>query len=533
MRLRALLLVLLGGLFILGVPGEHRSQDPMQVDLSTIVESPNAWDHLLSRSAEVPIHARVSGSPAPLRLEPPTRFRVGRPSSLGVALGASEADLRLMTLTGPAGLADSLALGSDDGAFLIEPRESGPASWHLAVSSVGEEAFPVPIEAEVGGWVEEAGALRVLVLSGPPSSEARLAIRALEEAGEDVEAWIHLGRELWVGRGRDPGPLPSVESELAGYDLIIVFPGVEVAGVLRDGLEGAVRQRGVGLLMAGGAGMEEATAEWLTVQMEIEGQSPISGAPPEAESLAGGDEVQWRLPPEIPPLPARDVTSPLRLPAFPEDGVWTPPLTLGSLGVGRVAVLHLTESWRWRMEGDAVEGHRSFWRGMADWLTGGGGQDPAIEVLGEDVRVGEAVRLRVLTVDGGRVPVQLRVLTEEEGAFLDHRLPPPLQIGGLHLQEIHLVALEPGVYRLQGVDEADNPINPGVGVVIRETGVHGPDPEGRLARLAIASPGGGVTVGDTILDPVRGGWPFAFIVFLVLFGVAAGEWILRRWAGRP
>ena len=533
--LRALLLVLLGLLVILGVPEEHRPGQPVQVELSTIAESPNAWTDLLARSAEVPIRARISGLPAPLILEPPSRLRAGRPSALGVAWTASDPDPPILTLTGPAGVVDSLKLDSEEGAFLLEPREAGPASWGLAALSTGQELHPVAFGAEVGGWVEEARALRILVLSGPPSSEVRLAIRALEEAGEEVEGWIHLGRDLWVGRGREPGPLPTDGSELAEYDLIMVFPGVEMTGALRDGLEVAVGQRGVGLLLAGGAGTDRATAEWLASRVDAgglwDGSSPTSEVLPEPGASVVAEDLQWQLPPEIPPLPIRDVTSPLRFPTFPDEGGRTDPLTLHSWGGGRVGILHLTESWRWRMEGDAVDGHRSFWRGMADWLTGGESEDPAMEVLGDDLRVGEAVRVRLLSRDVDRVPVQLRV--SGHGASSGYRLPLPVRVGDLHLQELQLAFPEPGVHRLQGMDETDEPLTSGIGVVIREGGVPAPDPEGRLARIAALSPGGTVGVGGLAPDRAPGRWPWPFLLFFVLVGIAAAEWVLRRRAGRP
>lgn len=536
--LRALLLGLLGGLALFGIPEERASETPVQVDLSMIAESSDAWDDVLARSTHGPLRARISGSSAPLVLEPPPHLRAQRPSALGVGRTAAIPEPATLTLRGPAGVVDTLRLGRDDGAFLLEPREAGPAVWTLTDLSTGEGLRSVPLEAEVGGWVEEPRPLRILALSGPPSWEVRLAMRALEEAGEEVEGWVHLGRDLWVGRGREPGPLPTSASDLAEYDLVMVFPGVEITGGLRDGLEAAVGQRGVGLLLAGGAGTDPGTAEWLSSRFEPRASTSMAEAP---GSLSGPDaspdasyedgDLPWRLPPEIPPLPARDVTSPLRLPPSGAERGWTAPVTLGALGAGRVGVLHLTETWRWRMEGDAVEGHRAFWRGMADWLSDGFSEDPAVEVLGGDIRTGEAARVRLLSREVDQVPLRIRV--SREGGSWSHRLPPPVQVGSLYIQEVRIAFLEPEVHRIQALDETGEALGSGIGVVIRDSRAASPDPEGRLARIAAASPGGGVVLGELPQDPAPRPQPWPTFLFLILFGIAAGEWTLRRRAGRP
>ncbi|TVR65090.1 MAG: hypothetical protein EA422_05035 [Gemmatimonadales bacterium] len=524
---RGLLLAGLALLLVLGVPegpDPEGAPGPRMVEASAVVGA-GGWEALLRHGAEAPLHARISGDPPPLELVPPVRLRAGRPTSVEVEWTPPFGPE--LTLTGPAGVVDTLTLDQDGaGAFVLNPRTPGPAIWELEGPEMvrglptGPDSVRLSLSAEVGGWVEAPRPLRILALSGPPTSEARLAIRALEEAGEEVESWIHLGRDLWVGRGREPGPLPADVESPAAFDLVVVFPGLEVGEGLRAALDEAVTARGRGLLLAGGAGWDPEILRWF-------GHTDAGPAP----TSVRGDAIEWTLPPEIPPLPPAEVTSPLRSPGEAEAGA--SPLSLTARGRGRIGLLHLTESWRWRMEGDAVEGHRAFWRGLADWLSAGWSEDPVLEVLGEDLRVGEVLDLRLLTRDPDRIPAGVRI-TAPSGP-LDLAAPSPVPLGGLFLQEVRSVVLEPGVHRVQSLDGEGEALTPGLGVVVRGVSHGSTDPEGRLARIAAASPGGSVGWGPgaPIQEPMGEGRPWPLLLFLGLVAAAFAEWVMRRRRGLP
>ena len=530
--LRVATLALLVVLVVVGIPSVPEEGKPTE-PLVVSVDDDATWLRILRHGAEAPIHAVVPhGAAPPVTLELPQRLRADRPATLGVEAhrGAE------LTLTTPAGVSRDLSLGAGDrGAFLLRPREPGPARWELSV--VGG-----PTES-VAGWVEPPRPLRILALSGPPSPESRIALQALEESGEAVDAWIHLGRELWVGR--DSGPLPGDPDAYAGVDLILLFPGLTLPEPVVEILRRRVEEEGMGFLVAGGP------ARWAQDDLL---RSPTLVAGSGATSSATAESLVWTLPAEVSPLPPAELE--LRLHGEGAEG----PLTLATAGRGRIGVLSIAESWRWRMEADEAEGHRTFWQSVASWLAGGVVHDPILEVAGDRVRVGEAVRIRILAQREARAPTHL-VVTPPDGApepAWTLPLPPPVPLGSLHLQETRFVPFASGPYRLEarwgdegglpggeamgeegaarvgGPPESGESPAPRSSLLVLDREAPELDVAGRLARLAVVSPGGGVR-GESAHapPPTSPPLPWALLLFGTLALLLTAEWLVRRLAGRP
>jgi len=516
--LRATSLALLVLVLIVGVPsapGEGKPSTPLPVSLTELDESTDStWLRLLRHGAEAPVHAILPGdppgAPPPVTTTFPQRLRADRAAGLGVE---AHQEVQL-TLTTPAGLSQELSLAPDDGgAFLLRPRQPGPARWELAVADGRTEAL--------AGWVESPRPLRILALSGPPSSESRLALRALEEAGEEVEAWIHLGRDLWVGR--DPGPLPQDAQAYEELDVVILFPGLQLPEPVVQILGRTVEEEGLGFLLAGSpspsaqGGIQP--AELLQLPSLATGVGPTTSAT--AESLS------WTLPPEISPLPPADIE--VRIQADQAS-----PMLLATPGRGRIGILSIADTWRWRMEAEEAEGHRRFWQSTVAWLAGGLVHDPILEVAGDRVRVGEDVRVRILGQSEEDVPTHL-VITPPGGpdARWEMDLPASTPEGSIRLQETRFVPFEPGQYLLEARKEGDEAlVRSSLLVLDREESEL--DAGGRLARLALASPGGGIW-GEDPSAPTAAArlLPWPFLLFGALALLLTGEWLIRRLGGRP
>lgn len=577
--LRVGVLLLLAGLLLWGLEADRGLEagslhlpEPLTVSWEALSEDAD-WHGLLLHAAEAPVVARVSGRPPPVLLNPPLRLRAGRAAALEIQ--AMEPVRLVLTA---AGREEELELekGERD-AFVLRPREGGWSRWQLAIhpdsnsedpsdepppepsppAAATEEMSPVSIPW--AGWAEPARPLRILALSGPTSQEMRLALRALDEAGEAVESWTHLGRDLWIGR--DPGPLPADPAAYTDYDAILLFPGLPVEPDAARAIVGAVRERGRGLLLAAGSGGSD------VLSGEVLGTLGTGDWGPTIP--VRGDTLSWTLPAEVMPLPGASVDARLR--SFSAPSPSNPalsrasPLALGSLGRGRVGALSLTDSWRWRMEAGTEEEHRMFWGSLVDWLAGGLVHDPTVEILGAHHRVGDEVRLRVVGVPEGVGPTVAAVRVEDreidlsrsrwtaaglvrEGAFA------ALDAGGRHLapkltdtDRFAEPAGPDGPPEPEGSLDPEGPSGPersrdrgarsGSGVWVDEVEAAGPDPGGRLARLALASPRGGVEVASpaTAVLPRphdRMDFPWRFLLFSTLAVALGLEWLLRRRAGR-
>lgn len=465
------------------------------------------WTALRRHAAESPLRVQLTGAPPALQAESPPRLRAGREGTL--RLWAHEPTA--VWLEDPDGLvqeSDLVEGGSE--AFLLEPRTEGWASWTLSYRTAAATALGdggrlgEPQTIDFSRWVEPQAPLRILVLSGPPGQESQLAMRALEEAGEGVDAWVHLGRDLWIGR--EPGPLPDRPDAYREFDLVILFPGLSLTEGAVGALLGAVRGSGLGLLLAGTDGDRSELLRGISPGLDM----PLQGVP------VRGDTLSWELPLEISPLPPEELEAELRIPVG-EDGMalrLSSPLVLSPLGRGRIGFLSLTDTWRWRMQAGAMEGHRGFWHGTAGWLTGGLAHDPVLEVLGAEHRVGDPVLLRWVQArpyvqaeeDGpATFPVSRVRITGPVGVDT-LELPPVVwgQVGGTTAGRF--LPRVAGRYHLEPMDAEGDGRSPGVGVLVKEAEEPGLDSAGRLARLALASPEGSVRILGSARNPGDDRW---------------------------
>lgn len=532
--LRGLTLALLALLVVFGLPGSSTNEEALDVP-AELALAPNeigadGWPTVLRHAAEAPVRAVVSGRPPPVLLDPPRRVQAERVSALRVHAWEPVH----LVFEGPEGGIDTMNLAArEEVALLLRPFSEGWRTWRVRA----ELDDGTSVEQAWSVLVEPARSLRILAVSGPPDPESRLALRALEEAGEEVEAWIHLGRDQWIGR--PGGALPTDPSAYEDVDVVMLFPGIELTEAQARALATAVRVHGKGLLMAatsGGATELGAVLEGL----------PGGGVWQGTASVPAG-ELTWSLPPEITPLPDAALTARTLVagtagpsgPAGATDAAGASPLRVGPLGRGRVAALGLTDSWRWRMEAGAADAHRAFWRETAAWLAGGFSEDPLIEVLGADPRVGEPVLVRRLdvgpagaAVNGDNAPSPEIVIT---GPDHDQTLPTTT-IGSLPAGAASLggfVPSEAGVFTVVPSGSAARPN----GIAIELSDAPTLDPAGRLARIAVQSPGGSVVVAapgtPATTTPTTADLPWRALLFGLFTVLLPAEWARRRLGARP
>jgi hypothetical protein len=548
--LRGLTLALLALLVVFGLPGSPTDDGALDVPAELAV-APNQvgadeWPSILRHAAEAPLRAVLTGRPPPIRLDPPRRVRAERVSALRVHAWEP---VRLV-LEGPEGGLDTMELAArEEVALLLRPFSEGWRTWRVRA----EREDGTSVEQAWSALVEPARSLRILAVSGPPDPESRLALRALEEAGEEVEAWIHLGRDQWVGR--PGGALPTDAAAYADVDAVLLFPGIELTEAQARALAAAVRVHGKGLLMAATNG---GAAELAAV---LEG---LPGGVWQGTASVPAGELTWSVPPEITPLPDAALTA--RTVVAGVGGAegaagaspGASPLRVGPLGRGRVAALGLTDSWRWRMEAGAEDAHRAFWRETAAWLAGGFSEDPLIEVLGADARAGDPVLVRRFDVaaraDGAADPAGEAPPTPEltiTGPAHEQTLPLTT-IGNLPAGTASLggfVPMEAGPYTVEsggsGPSTGAPPDPEGIpggqpptGLAVELPDAPTLDPAGRLARIAVQSPGGSVVVAGpgaptTGATPTTADIPWRALLFGLFAVLLPAEWARRRLSARP
>lgn len=343
----------------------------------------------------VPILAALPPAPAPLRAEPPTRARSGRAAAIAFTLHGTPGDTITVRLHDEIGLADSLRVriapdGTGTAAFRVRPARGGWREWLVEAPDR---------TVRIGTWVREAEPIRVLIAAGPPYWETRFAMRALEEAGAQVTLGQPLGRGITLTGGGTPntGPFPSSADRLAEFDAVIVFPDAPLDRSRLDALRRYVTNHGGGVLVVGGGpAANDLGLARSTVRV----------------GETAGDAIDWSLPAELAPLPAApNIRSAVAAPTDPAAGTIDvaradagPVLSLRALGKGRAAMLGITETWRWRVEGGRAAEHREFWRSLVDWLADGLRDSTSVDLPSTRTATGVPVEVRIHTPQGASPP---------------------------------------------------------------------------------------------------------------------------------
>lgn len=474
---------------------------------------PTAAEFHALAALRAPLYAVLPEHAGALVLTAPERPVAGRAAAVGFRLTGRPGDTAWVRLADAAGPVDSARVRLDSagtavGGLRVRPAGAGWRRWSAAAGAS---------RATTGAWVAPPRPLRVLVRGGPPGWESKFTVRALEEAGAEVALAQPLGSGLTLRAG---GAAALEYGALEEVDVVLLLAGASPTPGEARLLAGWVAQRGGGVIAVGAA------------------PSPFrAGREAGAAIGTGAGAIRWKLPPELTPLPdtaLRVAAIPLGAPlsaARVAAGIPSGPvLLLRPSGAGRIAQLGLTDSWRWRMEAGAVEPHRAFWRGLADWAAAGSGAGPPVLPPAAEVAPGAAAQVRVAGAPDARA---LRVELPDGSTERLALRADPARVG---LLRARFVPLRPGIYRF-GVDDAP----PSAALEVRASAA-AEAPWARLALLAAHSGGSAaparllekeiarVAAVEADQSPRRNAGPWVFGVLLALAGT---EWTLRRLRGRP
>jgi hypothetical protein len=429
---------------------------------------------LLTPGPAVPPLTLPVGTLALLRASPPERPVAGRAAAIAATLHGTPGDTVRVRWRSLLGGMDSLKarLGPDGRATIglrVRPAAPGWHTWTVLVGrdpsgAGGSPATATPDSVEVGAWVAPERPVRVLALAGTPDWESRFALRALDEAGIDVDARFDLGRVAIAPSGSG---VDASDWSPDDYDVVLVLGGAAPSTSAVRALVDFAR-RGGGVLLGPAPADPEVGRP---VASELLDSLGLASAWHDGPTLTQGAEPTWALPAELSPLPtvpARASTRALervdaaaRVVARGPGG--EPLAAVRALGRGRAAALGLAESWRWRMEGGRADAHRAWWRAWVEWAASGLRAGFAVSVPDRPVPTGSVVRVRVEALDSGAsLPRTLR-LERPNGAV---EVLPTLALTSPGEREARFLAAQPGPHRLSwdggetGVQATDEPPAP-------------------------------------------------------------------------
>ena len=451
------------------------------------------------RAAGVPVHVVGVGSPRPQpdvgvsALGAPAAVLPGDTVDLQVSLAAAGFDGAAVRVS----VRDAgVLLGS---AEVTIARDTALASIPVRLDQPGLRQLEVQVAAPAGDRIagNDADALvvqvreqaaRVLHFEGEPRFEVKFLRRALaEDRALELSSLVRTGDNRFLRLGtRDAQELasgfPADAPALFRYHVLVL--GSAEAAAFSAGqlelLEAFVARRGGSLLLLGG---RNALAEGGFAGTPIADLAPVRLDPPALHFRAAAVPVITRDGGAHPVirglfdgasragalLPALAVVNPVReakpgasVLLLGDDGSASPLVMLAwhRYGRGRVAVLPVRDTWRWRMHADMLPGdrtHELFWRRLLRWLAREVPERVAVAAQPASAAPGQAVRILVQVHDEDFRPAsnaspQLRAITplgDIEQPALRWRAGQDGAYAG------ELIVAEAGVYALAATAGAD------------------------------------------------------------------------------
>ena len=460
----------------------------------------------------------------------------------------------------------------------ITAGKAGAMNVQLSVEPLGGELSPANNSQSVLVQVEDRKP-RILYFEGEPRWELKFIRRAAEEDKTlELASLLRTTQNKFYRQGiASPAELvngfPSTVEEILSYDGLII--GAVEAGAFTPTQLSLIKafadRRGGGVLFLGGRtalsdGAWHTTdiAEMLPVSLSRR-KDTFSRNPVKAELTQQGalhdltrlddspqaNAARWRALPPIadfqqsgPPKPAALVL----LEAASAQGR-QPLLAVQPFGRGRVAMLSTGGTWKWQMLMDARDqSHEQFWKQMLRWLVSESRPRIAARVSESVLNDAESLRIDAEVFDPNFLPtseatVEARITQPGGGTALATLQPDPVRPGRY---TAGFKALTPGAYvaqisarlgdtefardelmfrRQDGVAEAFHPEQdrPLLEHLASQTGGKYWTPESARdlpKEIEFSEAGLSVRELHDLWDS-----PFAF---LLLIGLKAAEWLLRR-----
>lgn len=323
---------------------------------------------------QVAIVPALTPAPAGITgLYPPERAAPGSGFAIGVATrGLNGATIELLD---PAGARIDRAIARDDAPAMLRAtaRAAGAYRFVARVARGGRivESADVPLR------IATSEAPRARLSGGAPSAEWKFLRRWASDAGMAVRASFATGAAVTIG-----DPDPGGASDLT---LIDDRRWATMDGAARARLIEQVRG-GMGLILrTSGAVPPEARGGWARLGIAVAGSGRLVPVRVERGDAADRERAELRFDGAAVPILRAADGSPL--------AAWRP------LGLGRVAIVTLTDSYAWAQAGDP-ERHARFWSLVAAAVTRPSGDALPWPATG---RVGRRVALCGLGADRARV----------------------------------------------------------------------------------------------------------------------------------
>lgn len=429
------------------------------------------------------------GERQPIRARLASRALAGQPAIVTLRLGERELDRQELVLP-----------SSDDPGDLVESEftleasidEVGSHRLQLTVEHAGQPPLSDTLELNVS-VIERS--LQVLILAHRPRYENRYLLEALRR---DRTVTVHAyladgGWRRWGDARSGPEQLPTDPESLRGYDAVIVgdIAADALAGNVPRDLTRAVRRDGVGLLwLPGSTGGITSLAgtdlgELIPAQLDERAVAGYRRDQPRRASATRAAEARNLLVPEgrdwssLPPLRGALDLRPEAVAAGAEvllvDQDQRPLVIIRPYDAGRVALVGVDDTWRWRRGVDDRYLHR-FYSELLRYLAASRSPDgvrwrlvasPTRALPGETVRLGlapdattldpadlpESVAVGITGSDGTTQVVRLRREPDDLGFSASLPAPQPgrwqvapsgaTNLPGAAVPTIDLVVLEP------------------------------------------------------------------------------------------